>query len=36
MERTKMNEISAEDAYMIAMNYLNNVPTDLKLVFDKI
>ena len=31
-----MNEISAKDAYIIAMNYLNNVSTDLKPVFDKI
>lgn len=31
-----MNEISAKDAHIIAMNYLNNVSTDLKPVFDKI
>lgn len=31
-----MNEITAKDAYMIAMNYLNTMSTDLKLVFDKI
>lgn len=31
-----MNEISAKDAYMIAMNYLNTMSTDLKSVFDKI
>lgn len=31
-----MNEIIAKDAYMIAMNYLNTMSTDLKLVFDKI
>lgn len=31
-----MNVIAAKDAYMIAMNYLNTMSTDLKLVFDKI
>lgn len=31
-----MNVIVAKDAYMIAMNYLNTMSTDLKLVFDKI
>lgn len=31
-----MSEITAKDAYMIAMNYLNTMSTDLKLVFDKI
>lgn len=31
-----MNEITAKDAYMIAMNYLNTMSTDLKPVFDKI
>nr|DAJ83193.1 MAG TPA: hypothetical protein [Caudoviricetes sp.] len=31
-----MNEITAKDAYMIAMNHLNTMSTDLKLVFDKI
>lgn len=31
-----MNEISAKDAYIIAMNYLNAMSTDLKLIFDKI
>lgn len=31
-----MNEITAKDAYIIAMNYLNIMSTDLKLVFDKI
>ena len=36
MERTKVNEISAKDAYMIAMNYLNTMSIDLKPVFDKI
>lgn len=31
-----MNVIAAKDAYMIAMNYLNAMSIDLKLVFDKI
>ena len=31
-----MNEISAKDAHIIAMNHLNNVSIDLKPVFDKI
>ena len=31
-----MNEISAKDAHIIAMNHLNTMSTDLKLVFDKI
>ena len=31
-----MNNITAKDAYMIAMNHLNTMSTDLKLVFDKI
>ena len=31
-----MNEMTAKDAYMIAMNYLNTTLIDLKLVFDKI
>ena len=31
-----MNEITAKDAFMIAVNYLNTISTDLKLVFDKI
>ena len=31
-----MNEISAKDAHIIAMNYLNSTSIDLKPVFDKI
>lgn len=31
-----MNEISAKDANIIAMNYLNSTSIDLKPVFDKI
>lgn len=31
-----MNEISAKDTHIIAMNYLNSTSIDLKPVFDKI
>lgn len=31
-----MNEISAKDVHIIAMNYLNSTSIDLKPVFDKI